>query len=161
MSETIGWILSLALILAGLAGIFLPALPGLPLVWLGILAHKLFIPGILSWWTVVLLGLLTGVAVAVEWLSGAWGARAFGSSKWGMWGALTGGVVGLFFGFIPGLLIGPLVGAFLFEWLIGRRKKREAGKAMVGVAAGIVVSGLFKLGTALVMVVWFVVDLLV
>ncbi len=160
MSETIGWILSLVLILAGLAGLILPVLPGLPLVWLGILAHKLFIPGMLSWWTVVLLGLLVGVAALVEWFSGIWGARAFGSGKWGMWGAVAGGLVGLFFG-LPGLLIGPLLGAFLFEWLIGKKKKREAGKAMVGVAAGIVASGIFKIGAAAVMLVWVVVDLFV
>jgi len=77
-----------------------------------------------------------------------------------MWGAVAGGLVGLFFG-LPGLLIGPLLGAFLFEWLIGKKKKREAGKAMVGVAAGIVASGIFKIGAAAVMLVWVVVDLFV
>ncbi|NJK92883.1 MAG: DUF456 domain-containing protein [Blastochloris sp.] len=75
-----------------------------------------------------------------------------------MWGAVVGGVIGLFFS-LPGLILGPLVGAFLFEWLGGRRRKRDAGKATVGVATGIVVSGLLKLGVALGMVLWFVLDL--
>jgi uncharacterized protein len=161
MNDTLSWILSMALILAGLVGVFLPMIPGLPLIWLGILTHKLLLPELLSWWTVGLLGLVLVIGTAVEWFSGVWGAKAFGSTKWGMWGAVAGGLIGLFFGFLPGLLIGPLVGAFLLEWLVGRRKKREAAKAMMGVAAGIVVSGVFKLGVALVMVSWFVADLFV
>ena len=160
MTDSIGWLISILLIVAGITGIFLPVLPGLSLIWLGILTHKLFIPEALSWWTVGLLGVLVIVTTAAEWLSGVWGAKAFGSTAWGMWGAVVGGLIGLFFG-LPGLLIGPLIGAFLFEWLGARRGKKEAGKAMIGVATGIIVSGIFKLGVALLMVTWFVIDLLV
>lgn len=158
MTETLALIISGSLMLVGLAGIFLPVLPGLSLIWLGILTHKLLIPEELSWWTVALLGVLVIVTTVLEWMSGVWGAKAFGSSKWGMWGALLGGIIGIFGG-LPGLLIGPLVGAFLFELLIAKKKTREAGKAMVGVATGIVVSGLFKFLVALLMILWFVIDL--
>lgn len=158
MNESIALILSSILIIAGLIGIFLPVLPGLTLIWVGILTHKLLIPDVLSWWTVVLLGVIVIVTTVLEWMSGVWGAKAFGSSKWGMWGAVLGGIVGLFGG-LPGLLIGPLIGAFLFELFIAKKKTAQAGKAMVGVATGIVVSGIFKFLVALMMIVWFVIDL--
>ncbi|NJK92884.1 MAG: DUF456 domain-containing protein [Blastochloris sp.] len=77
MTETIGWISAGMLILAGVAGIFLPVMPGLPLIWLGILTHKLLVPEMISWWTVVLLGLVVVATSVVEWLSGVWGAKAF------------------------------------------------------------------------------------
>lgn len=159
MLEIVGWVLSIALLLTGLAGVVLPALPGLPLMWLGILIHKLFIPNVLSWWTVVLLGFLVAALLLIEWLAGLWGAKLFGSSRWGMTGALIGGIVGLFFS-LPGLILGPLLGAFLGEWLLARRKYGEAGKATVGVAVGILVSGVLKAAAAVMVLAAFVVDVI-
>jgi uncharacterized protein len=78
------------------------------------------------------------------------GARAFGSSAWAMVGGAVGVVVGLFFG-LPGIILGPALGATVFElWKdphLGRAARAGAG-ALVGFLVGTVV----KIALAFVMI---------
>jgi len=153
--EWLVWVLTVVALLCGVAGTFLPVLPGLGLIWLAVLFHKLMLPHILSWWTVcfLFLGVLAGFLV--DWMSGVFGAKWMGSSRYGMAGACIGGIVGLFFG-LPGLILGPLAGALAGELIFSRRGLQASTKAAAGVGLGMVAASLIRFSIAIVMILGFV-----
>ncbi len=144
-------ILGAAVIAADLVGSLVPALPGIPLIfggiWLiaGVDRYRHF--G--AWW---LLGiaLVAVIGLTCDLLAGAWGAKRVGASKQAVGGALAGTVIGVFFG-LPGLLIGPFVGAVLGELSAGNNVQRSTA---VGVNAwiGLLFGTLIKLVASLIMV---------
>jgi uncharacterized protein YqgC (DUF456 family) len=158
-ATTIWYLLAGVLILAGLAGTILPALPGVPLVFAGMLlaawANDFRDVSVL---TVVVLGVLTLVSLAVDFLASMFGAKRFGASKKALWGAALGTFAGLFLG-IPGLLLGPFVGAVAGELLDGRQW-REASKVGFGTWLGLAIGTALKLALAFGMLGIFVFALL-
>lgn len=154
------YVLAGALILIGLAGTILPALPGVPLVFAGML---------LAAWTgdfekvsvlsVVVLALLTALAMLADFLASAFGTRAAGASAWAFGGAALGALVGLAFG-LAGLLLGPFVGAVLAE-LIATRHVAQAFKAGAGATLGLLFGAIAKVALAFTMLGVFVLALLV
>lgn len=131
------------LILIGLVGILLPLLPGIPLMFAGMLLaawvddFRHLGVGLLS-----TLAALTLVSMALDFWATAHGARRVGASRTAMWGAALGTLVGLFFG-LPGLLLGPFVGALVGE-LLGVRSLRagpigQATKVGAGTWLGILI----------------------
>lgn len=116
MDTTILWyVIASVLVLAGLAGVILPVLPGLPLVLAG-MALAAWAEGFerVGGWSLAVLTVLTLLSVAVDFLSGAVGARRVGAGPMAVAGAALGTFAGLWFG-LPGLLLGPFVGAVLGE----------------------------------------------
>jgi uncharacterized protein YqgC (DUF456 family) len=109
------WVLAVLLVIAGLAGTVVPALPGVPLVLAG-----LFIGAwvgdfsAVGWVTLGIFILLTIVAQVVDFLASAFGTRYAGAGARAFWGATLGAIVGIFFG-IPGMVLGPFAGAVLGE----------------------------------------------
>lgn len=150
------WILALGLVLVGVVGTVLPGLPGAILVFAG-LALAAWIDGFARVGLGTLAGLaaLTAATYALDFVATAAGARRFGTSWWGVLGALAGTVVGLFFG-LAGLLIGPFLGAFAAE-LLARRDVRQAGRAGLGAWLGFLLGTAARLGLVLAMVGIFVV----
>ena len=151
-----------SLIIGGLIGTLLPIVPGTVFIFMGCLAHYFFFGGeasSISWGSLVVIGILLIVSLIVDWVGGAVGAKYFDASRWGVIGALTGGVLGIFFPF-PGLIIGPLVGAFSFEMLFAKKQVKLAGKSSWGTFVGSVGGLVAKMIVACAMVAWFVVDLL-
>jgi uncharacterized protein YqgC (DUF456 family) len=135
------WTLALLLVVAGLVGLVLPALPG-PLLlfaglWLAAWAEGYVHVGTA---TLVFLGVLAALASLADFVAGAFGARRYGASGRSVAGAALGAVVGLFFG-IPGLLLGPFIGALLGE-LSARHDLVAASRAGWGATLGL------ALGTA-------------
>ena len=104
------------------------------------------------------LGLILAVAYLIEFLSSAAGARWFGASQWGVWGVIIGGIVGFFFG-LPGLVLGPIIGAFAFEILFAKQRIKPATKSTVGTVVGTVAGMVVKLVLALLMVGLFFADI--
>jgi uncharacterized protein YqgC (DUF456 family) len=153
------WFLTVSLLVAGIAGVFLPFLPGHLLIFVAAIVHWWMLgddAGV-EWWTLVVLGLLLILSQVAEYLSGAMGTKWFGGTRWGMAGALVGGVVGLFF--LPvGLLAGPLVGAFLAEWLCAKKDVKPATVSGVGSVVGTLTGLVMKFVIAMVMLVYFLVD---
>jgi len=141
---TLLWVLAAVLVLAGLAGTVVPALPGAPLVFAGLLCaawadgFAKVGPG-----TLVVLGLLTALTFGVDIAATALGAKRFGAGKAALLGAALGSLVGLFFG-LPGLLLGPFVGAVLGE-LVTARDFSKAQKAGFGAWLGLLLGTLGKL----------------
>ncbi|MAE96023.1 MAG: hypothetical protein CL910_15300 [Deltaproteobacteria bacterium] len=147
-------VLSFLLVLVGLLGIVLPAIPGAPVLFAGLLLAA-WVEGFafVGPRTLAALGLLAGLTYAVDFAAGAFGASRFGASRSGMVGAALGALVGLFFG-LPGVLLGPFVGAVLGE-LSARRKLDEAGRAGIGASLGLALGAVAKLALGVTMLALF------
>ena len=145
------WILAVGMVLTGIVGTVLPGLPGAVLVFAGF-ALAAWIDGFARVGLGTLAGLvaLTLAAYALDFVATAVGARRFGTSWWGVLGAVAGTVVGLFFGLV-GLLAGPVLGAFAAE-LMARRDVRQAGRAGLGAWLGLLLGTAGRLGLVLAMV---------
>lgn len=157
---TLMWIVAVVMIVAGLAGTILPALPGAALVFAGILlAAWIDDFARISGFTVLVCGLLMMVAWGADYVSAMLGAKRAGASRLAIAGAAIGTVAGVFTGFV-GLLFMPLVGAAVGEWLADRNAARAAH---VGISTwvGLLVGTVAKVAITFVMVGLFVLALLV
>lgn len=138
------------LILIGIAGTVLPALPGVPLVFVGmLLAAWAGDFQQVGWMPLVLLGLMTALSLLVDFAATAMGAKRVGASRMAIVGAVIGTFAGLLFGLI-GIFVGPFLGALLGE-LIHTRQVSHAARVGLGTWVGIVVGTVFKLGLAFAM----------
>jgi uncharacterized protein YqgC (DUF456 family) len=155
------WVLVIALIVVGFFGTFLPILPGSTLIFVGMLAHY-FLFGMsesgLSVISLVVIGLLWAASIAVDWVSGAMGAKYFGSSKYGIWGALIGGLAGGLFFNLPGLILGPVIGVFVAEMWFAKKEWKPAANSTVGTVVGGLAGMVGKMLLALIMIVWYATD---
>jgi uncharacterized protein YqgC (DUF456 family) len=145
------WIVAVLLIVVGVAGTVLPALPGIPLVFGGVLLAAWIddfqrIPG----WVVGVLAVLAVIGVAVDYLAAAVSARRVGASRQGIVGAAIGTLAGIFSG-LWGLLFMPLVGAAIGEFLAHRDALR-AGKVGIATWFGLLIGTAVKLAVAFTMV---------
>lgn len=148
--QSLYYALAVVLVLVGIAGVILPALPGVPLVFAGmLLAAWAGDFQQIGWVTLVLLGLLTALSVAVDIFATLVGAQRVGASRKALIGAMVGTVVGVFFGLI-GLFAGPFVGALLGELWHGRALG-QATKVGVGTWIGILLGTVLKLGLTFAM----------
>ena len=149
-------IISFVLILAGIVGSFLPALPGPPLAWLGILTIY-FTSGIAyNYW---LLGASLGVTllvVVLDYVIPAQGTKKFGGSKYGIWGTNLGLIIGLFVPFPGAFIIGPFVGAFIGELLFDQTDIQRALKAATGSFLGFIASSFMKFVLCMVFLAWLI-----
>ena len=153
------WIVAVLLIAVGVAGTILPAVPGVTLVFLGMLLGAWIddfarIPV----WLVVVFGVLTAIAWAVDYFAAAAGAKKAGASKLAVIGAIIGTVAGIFTGLV-GLLFMPLVGAAIGEF-IAQRDLRRAGTVGVATWLGLLVGTAVKVAIVFAMIGAFVVALL-
>ena len=150
------WLISSLLLGVGFLGAWLPGLPGLPLMAVGALIHKLCLPEVLSWWAVAFFILVALVGLVLDFAVTLYASRRAGATRAGTLGALLGGIIGLFFS-LPGLLLGPFLGADLAERFISRRSLKEAFQAGVGAGlgflAGTVGKGFLAVGLALLFLV--------
>ena len=145
------WILSIASIEIGVAGAVVPALPGIPMVfvgaliaaWIGDFEH-------ITWVTLVVLGILTVVGLAVDWFAQTLGAQRAGASKNGNVGSMIGTILGLFMGLF-GILFMPLIGAFVGEY-IGQRNLRIATNVGWATWVGMLVGTALKLAISFIMI---------
>ena len=145
------WTLAVLLILVGLVGIVMPALPGHLLIFGGL---------VLAAWadgftkvgvgTLVAIGLIGAASYGVDFAAAALGAKRLGASKRAMIGAGLGTLLGLFLG-LPGIIIGPFVGAVLGELSTNRDWKR-AGKAGIAAWIGFAIGTAVKVGIAFAMI---------
>jgi uncharacterized protein len=154
------WILAVALIVVGVAGTVLPALPGVILVFAGIVLAA-WIDGFarIPVWLVVVFGLLTALAWAVDYFAAAAGAKKAGASRLALVGALIGTLAGIVTG-LWGLVFMPLVGAALGEY-IAQRDLRRAGKVGLATWLGLLLGTAAKVAIVFAMVGAFVVALVI
>jgi len=101
------------------------------------------------WWLLLIGGLGTA-GVIIEFIASTLGAKRVGASRLALWGASLGTLVGMFFS-IPGLLLGPFIGALLGELASGTSVLRSAHVG-VGTWIGLLFGTLLKLVISLMMV---------
>lgn len=157
--QIIGLILALLVMCVGLAGSILPGLPSTPLVLIGAIGHKLYFgPTGAAWWVLVVLAVMTVVSLVMDYLASVYGAKKLGATWRGAVGAIVGGLIGLFFN-LPGILLGPFVGAFLFE-MAGGREWKAASRAGVGATLGLLAGAIGKLACCVAMMALFMVNVI-
>jgi uncharacterized protein YqgC (DUF456 family) len=154
------WTLSVLLILVGLAGVVLPALPGTILVFAGILLGA-WIDDFtrVGWFAVGAVAVLAVLAWLMDYVSAMLGAKRAGASRQAVVGAAIGTVAGIFMG-IVGVLFMPLVGAAIGEFM-ARRNHQQAARVGIATWLGLMAGMLAKFVLAFMMIGIFVVALLV
>ena len=159
MTDSLWWLLSGGLILLGLAGIVLPALPGTILVLAGIVVGA-WIDDFqrVGYVTVAVVSVLAVLSWVLEYVAALMGAKRAGASRQAVVGAALGTVAGIFMGFV-GVLFMPLVGAAVGEWF-ARRDEVRAMRVGIATWLGLLVGMIAKVVLAFVMVGIFVVALL-
>ena len=155
--ELFWWAVTLLLMAIGLVGTVLPVVPGSLIIFAAAVLHRAMLGPARSvgWPSLVLLALLVLASYAIDFLGGWLGARRCGATRWGMLGAFFGAIVGVFFG-LPGLLLGPVIGALTGEVLGGKRLV-DAGRAGWGALLGNLAGMLGKIAIALAMISWFLI----
>ena len=149
------WIAAVVLVVLGVVGTVLPALPG-PALVLGGLVLLAWADGFVRVGGGII-AILAGLAVgtyAVDLAATGFGVKRLGASRRAIVGAVVGTVVGIFFG-LPGLIVGPFLGAVLGEYTV-RRNFHQAGRAGLGAWIGMVVGTAAKLALVFAMLGIFV-----
>ena len=145
------WTLAVVLVLIGFIGILMPARPGHILIFAGLL--------LAAWadhftrvgpWTLSVIGVVAAASYAVDFVAAALGAKHLGASRRAMTGAALGTLAGLVFG-LPGIIIGPFLGALVGELTVHRDWKR-VGRAGVAAWIGFAIGIAVKVALAFVMV---------
>lgn len=151
MDWTVLWLILAGLIvIAGLIGTVVPVLPGIPIMLGGMLLAAWstdFEP--VGWGTLSILAVLTVLSVLIDFMASAFGAKRLGASPRAFWGATLGAVVGMFFG-LPGIILGPFIGAVMAE-MSGGHGAQQAGRSGYGVWVGMIVGTAAKLAIAFLM----------
>ena len=145
------------LIIIGLVGCFVPALPGPPLSFIAILSLALVqsFEKPLSLNMILLMALLTVLVTFMDYIVPVAGAKKYGASKWGVWGSIGGMIVGIVF-FPPlGIIIGAFLGAVAVELLQGKETK-DALRAGWGVFVGTLLGTILKLAASFYMTYLFI-----
>ena len=149
------WIVAVLLIVVGVAGTVLPALPGVPLIFGGVLLAA-WIGDFqrISVFTVVVLAVLAVLGIVIDYVAAAISAKRAGASRQGIIGAAIGTVAGVFTG-LWGLLFMPLMGAAIGEF-IAHKDALRAGKVGAATWFGLLVGTAIKLAIAFTMVGVFI-----
>ena len=154
--ELFWWLLVIVLFAVGLIGTVVPVFPGTTVILAAAIIHRWMLgpEKSIGWRALSVLVALTLASYAIDFVSGYFGAKYFGATRWGTFGAIVGALVGLFFG-IVGLFIGPVLGAIVGEFIAGKRMI-DAGRAGWGSLLGNLGGMLGKLIIALAMILIFV-----
>ncbi len=156
--ELFWWLITIVLFAVGLIGTVLPIFPGTTVILAGAVMHRVMLGAdkSIGWRALTILVLLTIASYLLDFLSGYFGAKHFGATKWGTFGAVVGALIGLFFGII-GLFAGPVIGAITGEFIAGKRMI-AAGRAGWGTLLGNLAGMIGKLMIALGMIAIFLIS---
>jgi hypothetical protein len=148
--------LAALLVLVGVLGTVLPILPGVLLVFGGLFlaawAEDFTRVGMVG---LIIIGVLAALGFVADFVASLLGAKRVGASPKALVGATIGGVIGIFFG-IPGILLGPFLGAALGEYW-ARGGLAQAGKVGVGTWLGLLAAAIAKVVIAFAMIGTFLV----
>ncbi|MFO7981481.1 MAG: DUF456 domain-containing protein [Candidatus Aminicenantes bacterium] len=149
-------IIGFIFLVIGIVGCILPGMAGPPFSFLA-----LILLSIAKKWeafSVEFLLIMAGITVVVmvlDYVMPAAGARKYGSSRAGFWGAVIGMIIGLIYAPPLGMIIGAFLGAFVAEYIAGK-PGIEALRAGWGVFLGVMVATIFKLVASGVMTFYFI-----
>lgn len=150
------WLLligAVLLFLAGLIGCIIPALPGPPIAYTGLILFNFTETWQIKTPAMIWLGAFTVIVTILDYLVPIYGTKKFGGSKYGTWGAALGVIVGMFFG-PPGIIIGPFAGAVIGE-LISGKDNESSLRAGFGSFLGFLAGTMLKVFISLFMIFVF------
>ncbi|MEZ4786344.1 MAG: DUF456 domain-containing protein [Flavobacterium haoranii] len=154
--EYILLIIGFCCMLLGIAGSLLPALPGPPISWVGLLLLYLC-PGMEKNYWILGITLVVAIVIAIlDYVIPAKGTKRFGGSKYGIWGTNIGLIVGIFAPIPFGFIIGPFVGALVGELLFDRKDTTRATKAAIGSFVGFLAGTFMKFVVSIVFLGLFI-----
>lgn len=156
--DTVLIILGSLLTAAGIVGCFLPVLPGPPLSYLGIISIHFVSYTNFSTRLLVFLGVLTVVVTILDYILPVKLTKKFGGTQAGIRGSTVGLIAGFFFGPI-GIIVLPMVGAFIAE-MLHNNNSNVAVRSAVGSFIGFLLSTGIKLTSSGIMGYYFVKELL-
>ena len=138
------------LILVGVAGTIVPALPGIPMIFAGAwLIGYMEDYQYFGWGTLIALGVLTVISLIIDWVSQTMGAQKAGATKLGLSGAFLGTIIGIPFGLV-GIFLFPVLGAFIGE-MIFHRDMRKGCKVSWATWIGMIIGTVVKVALAFTM----------
>jgi len=148
------FVLAVVLVIVGLVGTVLPALPGAMLIVAGLVVAA-WADGFarVGVWTLVVIGAIGAASYLVDFAAAAVGAKKFGASPRAMLGAGLGTLAGLFLGPV-GIIFGPFVGAIIGELTV-HRDIAKVGKAGLAAWIGFLLGMAVKVGIAFLMIAIF------
>jgi uncharacterized protein YqgC (DUF456 family) len=159
IEQIIGLIIAVVLMCLGLLGSILPGIPSTPLVLLTAIGHWLYFgEQSASLWVLGILVGFTLLSLVMDYLATMFGARKLGATGKGIFGAVLGGLVGLFFS-LPGIILGPFLGALTFE-LAGGRNLKEASRAGLGAMLGLLGGAVGKFFCCIAMIGLFTISVI-
>ncbi|MDN3514620.1 MAG: DUF456 domain-containing protein [Candidatus Brocadia sp.] len=154
--EIVLFAISLVIMIVGMAGIVIPIIPSIPLVWLGAFLYAVFTHfEKVTWMVLLIFALLTIFSIVLENLGNVYGAKRFGATKWGILGSVVGTGVGFYMGGPLGLILGPVAGTVIFE-IIGGKGYKGALKSGLGNFVGFLGGSLVKLLIGISMISLFI-----
>ena len=144
------------LALLGIAGSFLPVIPGPITSWLGLLLLHLtdWVPMDKNF-LIVTFAIALGVFL-LDYIIPMLGTKQFGGTKSGMIGSTIGLVIGLLFLGPLGIVFGPFLGAFAGELSQNPKDEKMALKSALGSLIGFLTGVFLKFSVSLVYVFFFV-----
>ncbi|RLD59971.1 MAG: DUF456 domain-containing protein [Bacteroidetes bacterium] len=146
-------VIGIILLLVGIVGCVLPVLPGQVLAWASLLMLQLKNDPPFTAKFIIIWALVTAGVTILDYVVPIWGTKKLGGSKYGIWGAGLGLIVGIFFAPL-GLIIGPFLGAFAGEMIAGK-DSNTAFKSGLGSFIGFLTGTLLKLIISFVMGYYF------
>ena len=148
------WIGVLLLVLVGLLGAFLPVIPGIPLVFAGLLLGAWLDDfARVTTTSMIIIGLLAIAGFLVDLVASVFTVKSVRASRQAIIGTLLGGVIGIVGG-VPGLILGTIIGAVVGE-IMARQGLGQATKVGVAAGLGFILAVALKLAIALVMIAIF------
>jgi hypothetical protein len=153
--STFALVVALLFFIAGFAGIIFPVLPGVILIWVGMLIYGLM-TGFenLSWIFYAGQGAAVALTAFVDYAATVWGVHRYGGSRIAIWGGVAGLLLGVVLLGPFGIILGPVMGAFGAELLV-RGSIHQALRVGVGTLIGFIGSTVIKLIIAGAMLLWF------
>jgi uncharacterized protein YqgC (DUF456 family) len=152
--EILWIIIGSLLVVAGIIGAFVPVIPGTPFSYAALLLMQFTLGAPFTWAFLLLWGVAVGIVTTIDGLIPAEGARRMGGSKYGIYGCLIGGLAGIIF-FPPfGIIIGPIVGAFIGELMYGK-KSDSAFRSAMGSFVGFLVAMFLKISVSVILAYYF------
>ena len=153
--QILGLAIALTVMLVGVAGAIIPGIPSTPIVWAAAVLHRLYFGdgASASWMMISVMGVVMLFSLLMDFVASMIGARKLGATRRGVLGAVVGGIIGIFFS-LPGILLGPFIGALIFELSAGR-KLGESAKSGLGATLGLLAGALGKMACCVAMIVLF------